>query len=148
MLKTSIIELLDRDLNKLKQEINAYPDESKMWIIDKEIKNSAGNLCLHIVGNLQHFIGAVLGNTGYVRTRDSEFSAANIPRSELLGSIDKTLEVIKNVIDELTEEKLSETYPIDVFKKKMSTTFFLIHLISHLNYHLGQINYHRRLLTG
>jgi len=146
MVISSLLELFKRDLNILNVEINSYSDESNLWITNSDIKNSPGNLCLHICGNLQHFIGAVLGNTGYVRNRDEEFSKKNIPKDELLNSIDNTKEVILNVLESVSDEQLANDYPIDVFKKKMTTTYFLIHLLSHLNYHLGQINYHRRLL--
>jgi uncharacterized damage-inducible protein DinB len=146
MVISSLLELFKRDLNILSVEINSYSDESNLWITNSDIKNSPGNLCLHICGNLQHFIGAVLSNTGYVRNRDEEFSKKRVPKDELSNSIDNTKEVILNVLESLSEEQLANDYPIDVFKKKMTTTYFLIHLLSHLNYHLGQINYHRRLL--
>ena len=146
MIISALLELFKRDLNILSVEINSYSDESNLWVTNSNIKNSPGNLCLHICGNLQHFIGAVLGNTGYIRDRDAEFSKRNVPKEELLNSIDNTKEVILNVLESLSQDELAKDYPIDVFKKKMTTTYFLIHLHSHLNYHLGQINYHRRLL--
>ena len=146
MVTTALVELFNRDLDALKKEINSYSNESILWVTKSDIKNSPGNLCLHICGNLQHFIGSVLGNTGYVRNRDAEFNKKNVPKNELLISIDTTKEVIQNVLESLSENQLEKDYPIDVFKKKMTTTFFLIHLAGHLNYHLGQINYHRRLL--
>jgi len=139
-------ELFRRDLNRLKSEINSYADESLLWITEQNIKNSAGNLCLHIVGNLQYYIGNVLGNTGYVRNREAELGDKNISKVELLNKIDKTSKVVNNVLEMLSEELLTIDYPIEVFNKKMTTDFFLIHLTGHLNYHLGQINYHRRLL--
>ncbi|MEJ2196300.1 MAG: DinB family protein [Ignavibacteriaceae bacterium] len=146
MLTTALVELFNRDLDILAKEINSYSDELKLWVISRDINNSAGNLCLHICGNLQHFIGAILGNTGYVRNRDAEFGHKNIPKKELLSSIDNSKEVVKTVLSSLSEDQIAKDYPIDVFKKKMTTSYFLIHLHSHLNYHLGQINYHRRLL--
>ena len=146
MLTTALVELFNRDLDILAKEINLYSDEHKLWVISPDIKNCGGNLCLHICGNLQHFIGAILGRTGYIRDRDAEFSDKNIPIKELLRSIDKTKEVVVTALNALLEDQLAEDYPIVVFKKKMTTSFFLIHLHSHLNYHLGQINYHRRLL--
>ena len=146
MLTTALVELFNRDLDIVANEINFYSDERKLWIISPDIKNSGGNLCLHICGNLQHFIGATLGNTGYIRDRDAEFGDKNIPKKELLDSIDRSKEVIVTVLNSLSEDQLAKDYPIDVFKKEMTTSFFLIHLHSHLNYHLGQINYHRRLL--
>ncbi len=146
MLKESLLRLFERDLNKLKEEINLFIEESDIWLIPGSIKNSPGNICLHLCGNLKHFIGATLGNTGYIRERDKEFSLKNIPRRELLKNVDETLEVVKNAIPKLNNEKLNSLFPIDVFGKEMTTEFFLIHLTTHLNYHLGQINYLRRLL--
>lgn len=146
MVISALLELFKRDLNILSVEINSYSDESNLWITNADIKNSPGNLSLHLCGNLQHFIGAVLGNTGYIRDREAEFSKKNVPKDELLSSIDNTKEVVLNVLETLSVDELEKDYPIEVFKKKMTTIYFLIHLHSHLNYHLGQINYHRRLL--
>jgi uncharacterized damage-inducible protein DinB len=139
-------DLFQRDLEKLKTEITSYKDENKMWEVNGEIKNSAGNLCLHICGNLQHYIGSALGNSGYVRERDAEFSRKNVPVDELIKEINQTLHIVQKTLNELDESRLKEIYPINVFGKEMTTGFFLVHLSTHLNYHLGQINYHRRLL--
>jgi len=117
-----------------------------MWKVNGNIINSGGNLCLHICGNLQHFIGATLSNSSYKRNRDAEFSRKNVPVEELIKEIDKTLEIVTETLKNFEEEKLSEIYPINVFGNEMTTGFFLAHLTTHLNYHLGQINYHRRLL--
>ena len=145
-MKEILSQLFQRDLEKLKDEITSYKNEKKMWEVTGEIKNSAGNLCLHICGNLQHFVGAVLGNSGYERKRDEEFSKKNVPVEEMVKEIDKTLEVVQQTLSELKEEKLDEIFPINVFGYEMTTGFFLTHLTTHLSYHLGQINYHRRLL--
>ena len=139
-------DLFQRDLEKLKTEITFYKDENNIWEVNGEIKNSAGNLCLHICGNLQHFIGATLGNSGYERNREAEFNSKNIPVEEMQNEIDETIIIIKKTLMELDESKLEEPYPINVFGNEMTTGFFLAHLTTHLNYHLGQINYHRRLL--
>jgi len=147
MLLSTLTTLFTRDLNKLKKEINAYPDEKILWVVDKNITNSAGNLCLHLIGNINAFIGAELGNTGYIRQRDLEFSQKNVPREEMLKMIDDTIGMVDATFSALKMEDLTKEYPIDVFKHKMSVEFFLVHLISHLNYHLGQVNYHRRLLA-
>ena len=148
MIQQSLTELFERDLNKLKEEINLYSEESKIWVLKGEIKNSAGNLALHLIGNLNHFIGAILGNSGYLRNRDAEFSDKNIPRAEMINNIDKTIVVIKSSLSKISDEDLKKDYPVKVLKDKvtMRIEFFLIHLLGHLNYHLGQINYHRRLL--
>jgi uncharacterized damage-inducible protein DinB len=140
--------LFQRDLEKLKTEITSYKDENKLWEISGDVKNSAGNLCLHICGNLQHFLGAVLGDSGYVRKRDEEFSRKKVPLKELLTEIDETLKIVTKTLNDLNKEKLAEIFPINVFGYEMTTGFFLTHLTTHLGYHLGQINYHRRLLDN
>ncbi|REC56716.1 DinB superfamily protein [Chryseobacterium piscium] len=146
MMTESIKSLFTRDLNQLKKEIEAYQNEEAIWKIDKKILNSAGNLSLHLVGNINHFIGSILGNSGYVRNRELEFSLKNIPRTELIEKIEKTIEIVHSSLDQLSEEDLKKEYPIEALGYKMTTEYFLIHLFGHLGYHLGQINYHRRLL--
>ncbi len=138
--------LFKRDLNKLKTEIAAYEKVENIWLVDKNITNSAGNLCLHLVGNLNHFIGTILGETGYVRQRELEFSLKNIPSATLIQQVEETADMIVKVLSELTEADLTKDYPIIVFKDSISTGLFLTHLTTHLTYHTGQINYHRRLL--
>lgn len=146
MLSATLIKLFTRDLNRLKTEILAYQNEEVIWKTDKQIANSAGNLCLHIIGNLNTYIGAELGESGYIRYRELEFSLKNIARSELIEKIEATIEMIENVLKTLSTETLAAEYPLLVFNEKTSTEYFLTHLTTHLAYHLGQINYHRRLL--
>lgn len=146
MIIESLRSLYSRDLKKLKTEIEAYRNEGAMWKTDQSIANSAGNLCLHLVGNLNHFIGAELGKTGYIRNRELEFSLKDIPQTELLSMAEATTAMVDQVLSQLTPEDLEKEYPLVVFEDKMTTGYFLIHLITHLDYHLGQINYHRRLL--
>jgi len=142
----SVKSLFTRDLNQLKKEIESYQNEEAIWKIDKDILNSAGNLSLHLVGNINHFIGSILGNSGYVRNRELEFSLKNIPKTELILQIEKTIKIVHSSLDQLSEEDLKKEYPIEALGYPMTTEYFLIHLFGHLNYHLGQINYHRRLL--
>ncbi|WP_431244566.1 DinB family protein [Flavobacterium sp. P21] len=146
MLIETIKSLFERDLNKLRIEIESYQNENNLWKTDKDISNSAGNLCLHLIGNINTYIGAEIGKTGYIRNRPLEFSLKDIPKAELIQKIEKTLIVVNNALDSLTETDLEAIYPQIVFEKEMTTEFFLVHLSTHLAYHLGQINYHRRLL--
>ena len=146
MLIESLQTLFNRDVNKLKTEILLYQDEKKIWYIEKSIANSAGNLCLHLIGNLNTYLGAVIGKTNYIRNRELEFLQKDIPRSELISKIEATIIVVNDALNKLTDETIKEEYPVLVFEKKTSTLYFLIHLTTHLAYHLGQINYHRRLL--
>lgn len=146
MLAQTLNTLFSRDLVKLREEIALYRNENNLWIINKNISNSAGNLCLHLIGNLNAYIGAVLGNTGYIRNRDLEFSQKDVPKAELLEKIDATRHIVENVLNTVTNEQLNKEYPGKVFDFTMTTEYFLVHLSMHLAYHLGQINYHRRLL--
>lgn len=146
MLIQTLQQILLRDLNRLRQEIELYKKEENIWVAVPNITNPAGNLVLHLVGNLNAYIGAVLGNTGYVRQRDLEFSLKNVSRAELLQKIDGTMSMISSVMETLDESILSKNYPQVVLEKEMTTEYFLVHLTAHFSYHLGQINYHRRLL--
>lgn len=143
----SVAKLIDRDLTKLAEELEQYADEKSIWIVKAGIKNSTGNLALHLCGNLQHFFGAVLGKTGYVRNRDNEFSAKDIPRAELLTEIEKAKAAVKETLESFKPSLLLKEYPVKVYDYPMTSMHFFIHLTAHLSYHLGQVNYHRRLVV-
>lgn len=148
MLTDTLRLLFSRDLNRVKQELALYNDEEKIWHIEKGIANSAGNLCLHLVGNLNTYIGAELGGIPYVRHRELEFSLKNVARRELLEKLNETSRIVDVSLSKVGPEVLAQEYPILVFENKTSTEYFLVHLAAHLTYHLGQINYHRRLLDS
>ena len=140
-------EIFERDLLKLRDEINLYPDEASLWVLQGEVNNSAGTLCLHLIGNLNHFIGAILGQNGYVREREREFTARDIPRSELLAGIDKTVQVVRESLLKVPETALAQPFPVEKHGQIVTTGYMLLHLVTHFNYHLGQVNYHRRLTS-
>ena len=146
MIIDTLIKLFNRDLNKLKGELNAYTLEKRIWMVTDGITNSPGNLCLHLVGNLNHFIGAELGNSGYLRQRDLEFSLKDVSRADIIQQINDTMTIVETTLRNLSEADLQKEYKRRVFEDTMTTEYFLIHLAMHLDYHLGQINYHRRLL--
>lgn len=141
-------QLFQSDLEKLKTEITSFKDEKNIWKISGDIKNSAGNLCLHLCGNLQHFVGAVLGNSGYVRNREAEFSRKDVPIVELVAEIELTKNVVQRSFEKLTEDDLKKSYPINAFGYEMTTEYLLTNMATHFTYHLGQINYHRRLFDN
>lgn len=148
MLQQNLSNIFERDLLKLKEEISLYKKEADLWLIKEGIGNSAGNLCLHLIGNLNHFIGAALGNTSYARDRSAEFELKNIPRQKLLNDIDQVLVTVKSTLQQLPDSSLVTEFPLELSIGKFTTEQFLLHLITHLSYHLGQINYHRRLLAS
>ena len=148
MFTTQAKELYLNNLTKLKEELSAFKKETDLWHTQGDVKNSPGNLALHLTGNLKHFIGAQLGNTGYVRNRDQEFADKNISRAEIITGIDEAIEVLSSVLSNLTNEDFQNDYPILFLGKQHSTLEILFILYGHLNYHLGQINYQRRLLNS
>lgn len=147
MLTNTLITLFERDIEKVITELSLYENESDIWVIKNKILNSAGNLALHLIGNLNTYIGKEIGKTNYVRDRPLEFSQKNIPRSEIIAQLNATKTVIKQALNSISDKTLEEEYPILVFDQKTSTEYFLVHLATHLSYHLGQINYHRRLIS-
>ena len=147
MITPVLIKHFEKDLNKLTEEISLYPDDNSLWVTKEGINNSGGNLCLHLFGNLQHFIGAVLGESGYIRNRDAEFSLKNITKQKLLNELENTKTAVKDALEQVSKNELQKEYPIRVFDEPVTTEYFLIHLLTHLSYHTGQINYHRRLLS-
>lgn len=142
---STLIELYDRDLARLREEILAYNDESLLWTSVPGISNPGGNLCLHLCGNLNHFIGMAIGGTGYVRDRESEFARRNVPVSELVAQTDAVRAVVKDSLGKLSDEDLSKDFPLEKHGEIVSNGHMLLHLFGHLSYHLGQINYHRRM---
>jgi len=141
----NFVEIFDRDLAKWKEEILAFKNEEDLWKIKGELKNSAGNLTLHIIGNLNHFIGAQIGNTGFIRERDKEFSDKNIPREVMIKDLDAVNKIVKDVLSELTDADLKKIFSLETFGKDRTIHFVLVQLVSHLNYHMGQVNALRRI---
>ncbi len=139
--------LFERDLLKLKEEISSFKDDDNIWKVKPGVTNSAGNLTLHLIGNLNHFIGAHLAATGYIRQRDLEFTTKSISRDVLLAEIDKVTVIIQLALQGLSQEQLDKMYPLEVFGEH-STQYYIIHFYGHFSYHLGQINYLRRMLEG
>jgi len=142
----SFVQLFDRDLDKLAAELGKYLHEANIWVTRRDITNPAGNLCLHLCGNLQHYIGHGIGHSSYVRDRDKEFSVKGLSRAELLKEIETTKSAVRDALQRMDPALLTEPYPLPVFDYPMTHVHFIIHLLAHFGYHLGQVNYHRRLI--
>ncbi|MCZ7609518.1 MAG: DUF1572 family protein [Ignavibacterium sp.] len=140
-IKSSVV----RDLDKLKKEISSYKNSENIWKKEDDSSYSAGNLCLHLLGNLNHFIGAVIGKTGYVRNRDFELSQKGISINELVKQIDETVVVVEKTLGSITDDMLNQYYPLLFNDQKITNCQMLINTMCYLNYHLGQINFHRKL---
>jgi hypothetical protein len=140
--------LFRRDLQRLKQQVEAFPNDELLWQTLPGVTNAAGNLALHIEGNLREYVGRHLGKRPYRRNRELEFSAKGMSRHELGTRIEELGRSIPDVIEQLSSEQMDIEYPEIVLQAATSTKQFLIHLYGHLNWHLGQIDYLRRLLIG
>mgnify|MGYP006197864351 CR=1 FL=1 len=148
-MNTSTLELLlTRELRAVRREIDAYPDDASVWRAVPGTPNTAGTLALHVAGNVRHYIGAILGRDEYVRDRDAEFSRRDVPRSELVAGIDAAVAAVQRALTSADASAFTGPYPEPIAKRTVSGTDFLVHLVAHLAYHLGQIDYHRRVVTG
>ena len=145
---SDLSRLLGRELATLRDEVLAYPDDASVWALPAGVPNSAGTLSLHLAGNLRYYVGAQLGATGYVRDRDAEFTQRNVPRDELVQLIERTADEVTRTLAALDPAVLSDMYPLEVGGLRLETQRFLFHLEAHFAYHLGQIDYHRRVVTG
>lgn len=148
MTGATIAAVICRELGAIERELDAYPSEDQIWALPAGPPNSAGTLALHAAGNLQHFIGTVLGGTSYVRDRDAEFSKREVPRVELIAELRRAADVVRHVLPALDPTRFTEVYPLPVANRRVQTGEFMAHLATHLAYHVGQLDYHRRVVTG
>lgn len=139
---------LVRELEGFKRELAHFPDDESVWSTLPGVANSAGNLALHVAGNLQHFIGTVLGGTGYVRNRDLEFGQRSGPRENIYVELDAALSAVNRVLPSMSNERLDQEFPERLMGMTFRTSTFLVHLCAHAGFHLGQAGYLRRTLTG
>jgi|SRR6185437_2072874 len=146
MLNNLLANFYERDLRKVIEEVNSFKNEEDLWKMQGTVKNSCGNLVSHLIGGLNHFIGATLAHTGYVRNRDLEFSVKGTPRKELVTQLELLIVTIKKALESFTPEMMEAEFPLMFDGAKNSNTYVLTQLLVHTNYHLGQINYLRRIL--
>ncbi len=141
----SITAIFERDLRALKREVEAYPEDGALWARIPGITNVGGNLVLHLAGNLQYYIGAVLGRTGYVRDRPAEFARHDVPRAELLREVEAARKAVMSALEGSID--LEADFPESILGMRVRTGDYLVHLATHFAYHLGQLDYHRRVVT-
>ncbi|MCC6928213.1 MAG: DUF1572 family protein [Gemmatimonadaceae bacterium] len=135
-----------RDLNALRAEVLAYPDDASVWAAPSGVPNAGGTLVLHLCGNMRHFVGAGLGNSGYVRDREAEFSTRGTSRAELAALIHITIAEVTLALQSCPAARLGESMQLGPASIPIHRA--LLHLATHLAYHLGQLDYHRRIVTG
>ncbi len=147
-LTDDIARLFARDLGAVRREIAAYPDDASLWRMLPGLPNCGGTLVMHLAGNLRHFVGAVLGGSGYVRDRDAEFGMRDASRAALDALVVATANEVERAMSALDASRLAEAYPVAIREHTVGTQRFLLHLVTHLTYHLGQLDAHRRVVTG
>jgi hypothetical protein len=146
MLSHILANFYARDIRKLIEEVNLFRNEENLWRTQGSVKNSSGNLVLHIIGGLNHLIGATLAQTGYVRDRDQEFIRKGVAREILVAQLEELIPMINGTLNGLTPDQMEAEYPVIFDNMKASNSYVLLQLSLHLNYHLGQVNYLRRVL--
>ena len=146
MLNNVLANFYERDIRKLIDEVNLFRDEENLWRTQGSIRNSSGNLVLHIIGGMNYLIGAILAQTGYVRDRDQEFSKKGVEKKDLIAQLEELIPMINKTLNTLTPGQMEAEYPFIFDDAKNSVTYVLVQLLAHLNYHLGQINYLHRIL--
>lgn len=141
--------MLVRELEAVRRELALFPDDATVWRVLPGVTNSAGTLALHLAGNLKYFVGAVLGGTGYKRDREAEFARRDVPRAELDRELAETVTIVRDVLGRLPADALDRPYPGSLPQNmKVTTELWLLHLATHLAFHLGQVGYLRRVVTG
>lgn len=144
----ALAAIISRELKTIERELNAYPSEAQIWELPAGLPNSAGTLALHAAGNLQHFVGAVLGGSSFVRDRDAEFSRRGVPRAELIEGLQRAERDVVETLTSMDPARFAQVYPLPVANRRVNTGEFITHLAVHLAYHAGQLDFHRRIVTG
>jgi hypothetical protein len=144
----ALAHVLRRELDTLERELRLYPDDASLWVSVPGQTTAGGNLALHLAGNLRHFIGATLGATGYVREREREFSSTGLSREAIIEEVRRATQDVEATLKALDPSRLAATYPLEIQGIRLGTEAVLLHLASHLAFHLGQVDYHRRAVTG
>ena len=148
MLRSAVTTVMLRELGAVRRSIEAYPDDQSPWAERPGLPNAGGTLALHIAGNLRHFVGLGLGGVAYVRDRDAEFSRRGVTRAAIVAELDAAREALERGMAATTDAMLADPYPEPIAGRRVSTGDFLVHLAAHLAWHLGQLDYHRRVVTG
>jgi hypothetical protein len=146
MLHQILAGFYERDLRSVIQELQLFKDEKNLWKTTGTIRNSSGNLALHLIGGLNYLIGTQLAHTGYKRNRDMEFIQKDVPREELVKQLEAVIQLITQTLKGFDSSRMEADYPIPFDDDTRSNSYVLVQLLAHINYHLGQINYLRRTL--
>jgi hypothetical protein len=97
--------LFQRDLSKLIEELNAYSDERNLWRFEQGINNSAGNLTLHLIGNVKQFFGLDLCGISFERDRESEFVPSKLLRADLLQELEDLKKLLEQALVPMDPKK-------------------------------------------
>ena len=147
MITTILIDLYGKELDKLKNEINAYESDELIWKSVEGAQVTGGNLCLYIAGNLQHNIGAMIGDSGYIRNKEAELKAKNVSRERLMEEIENTRQVVVDTLEQVSKSELLKVFPTKDFEEPVTTEYYLVHLLNNFCFNLGQMHIHRKVVS-
>ena len=147
MITTILIDLYGKELDKLKNEINAYESDELLWKSVEGAQVTGGNLCLFIAGNLQHNIGAMIGDSGYIRNKEAELKARNVSRERLMEEIENTRQVVVDTLEQVSKSELLKVFPTKDFEEPVTTEYYLVHLLNNFSFNLGQMHMHRKTVS-
>jgi hypothetical protein len=147
MITTILIDLYGKELDKLKNEINAYESDELIWKSVEGAPVTGGNLCLYIAGNLQHNIGAMIGDSGYIRNKEAELKAKNVSRERLMEEIENTRQIVVDTLEQVSKSELLKEFPTKDFEEPVTTEYYLVHLLNNVGFNLGQMHMHRKVVS-
>jgi uncharacterized damage-inducible protein DinB len=138
-----------RDLTRRVHALCEELSEEQFWTRPYVYGNSLGHLTLHVIGNLNYYIGAQIADTGYVRDRPREFTETSPPaKDEVLKQLDQVVDLVVETIEAQTVESWSEKYEAvgaaDIVKDRFS---IFLNCAAHFQHHIGQMIYLEKEIT-
>lgn len=131
---------------QIRAAVDTLTDEQIWWRPNEE-SNSVGNIVLHLIGSLNHFLNRNIGGIDYNRNREAEFAERRaIPKAELMALFDDMVARAERTFDGLTPERFSDPSP----EPKMHHIVLedLLSVLAHLASHTGQVVWIAKMFNG
>jgi hypothetical protein len=129
-------------------ELTAALSSEQLWVRPYDYGNSIGNLILHLTGNLNYYIGARIGGSGYVRHRDLEFSDSGQTKDALLKNFDQAIEIVLATLAKQSNDDWSAPFSAETLPECKTRFAAIVSCAGHAYHHVGQIIYLQRELIG
>lgn len=144
-LNSTLIQDFTRNFQTSAKKIHGLIDpltEEQIWTKPYPYGNSIGNLVLHLTGNLNFYLGAEIGGTGYVRNRPLEFAeTSRIAKNELLDRFDEAIAIVAMVLQKQTENDWGKAYSAKGLEEIGDRLSMILQCAAHLYHHTGQMMY-------